>query len=278
MFFELTEEEKTLFAPELMQSDKILVKFENKYWFVKSLRPPEHKKPDYLGWLIGKALVNVAEVRVLTPEEITQLVLVPTLSQIGSTITHENTYLIRLANSYLPEELILKTNDEAIAFELVFSVWIRRRDAHAHNRIYLHDVPIFFDHQTAFLGEQELSTISIFFQDPPADHGRASAWRLVIRGREIKTMDGRNIPFFNAAQFVHKPDDFYANIELAVRKIEQLNVDSYLETIKSAGFTEEEAQQRIIFLKNNQNSLSQDIQIMKTTLLKPFYFWDWILT
>lgn len=279
MFTDLTTEEITRFAPELLgHTDKTLVTFQNKYWFVKKLRPPEHKKPDYLGWLIGNEIANITEVYLLSPEEINQLVSLPTLTPIASTITNENTYLVRLANSYSYEELPIKTNDEAIANELVYSVWIRRRDAHGHNRVYLQDIPIFFDHQTSFLGERDIADINNFFHEPPSDPGRAGAWRMVLRDLEIKTNDGRNDPVFHAAQFVHNQETFMTNIANAVEKIQRINVDSLSEKIKSAGFTDEETQERLEFLKNNQRTLPQDIEIMKSILLKPFHFWSWILT
>ena len=277
MFTELTEEEKNLVAPELIgHTDKTLVKFDNKYWYVKKLRPPEHKKPDYLGWLVGKDIANVAEVRTLSPEELSQLVTLPTLSPIGSTISNENTYLIRLVNSYTDDEILLKTNDEATAYELVYSVWIRRRDAHAFNKVYRKDVPIFFDHQTAFLGEPHLQNIQIFFQEPPNDYGCAGAWRVVLREKEILTNDGRNNPIMQAAQFIHNIDAFNEGVRAATEKILTIRIDDLAETIHSAGYNETEAAERIQFLKNNQVSLQEDIEMMKKILFKPFQIWNWV--
>lgn len=277
MFTELTEEEKNLVAPEIAgHMDKILVKFQNKFWYVKKLRPPEHKKPDYLGWLIGHTLVNVAEVKLLSPEEVEQLVLLPAISPIGSTISSENTYLVRLANSYTFDELVLKTNDEAIAYELVYSVWIRRRDAHAQNRVYIQGVPIFFDHQTAFLGERDLSDINTFFHEPPSDWGRGSAWRIVIRDVDMKTNDGRADPVLHAAQFVHNIDDFLNNLTIASNKIKEINIPGLTEAIRSASFTDSETQERLEFLKNNQETITEDLVKLKQILFKPFNFWSWI--
>jgi hypothetical protein len=74
--------------------------------------------------------------------------------------------LVRLAQDYSVEELPLGDNDAAIAAELVFCLWVRRRDPHAWNRAYVRGVPVFFDQHVAF----DDRSLEDFFETGDASH------------------------------------------------------------------------------------------------------------
>ncbi len=85
--------------------------------------------------------------------------------------------LVCLIQDHTPEDFASSDPDEAIARELVFSLWVRRRDAHPWNRAYVNGVPGFFDHHIAFGAETDNTTMDGFFRDG-GDAGYTSRWRI----------------------------------------------------------------------------------------------------
>jgi hypothetical protein len=77
-----------------------------------------------------------------------------------------------------------------IAGELVFSLWVRRRDAHPWNRAYVGGVPGFFDHHTAFGAEADNVSLDGFFREGD-NAGFTSRWRArILPEGELPTTAG----------------------------------------------------------------------------------------
>lgn len=72
--------------------------------------------------------------------------------------------LVRVIQCYEPAEFPDSDLELALAGELVFSAWVRRRDMHSWNRAYVDGVPGFFDHHAAFDAEPENDDLTAFFR------------------------------------------------------------------------------------------------------------------
>jgi hypothetical protein len=152
-----------------------------------------------------------------------------------------------------------------LAHELVFSLWVRRRDAHSFNRIYQHGVPIFFDSGTAFLGEPDLVDLDRFFRTGP-DPGYAGLWAigsasysdldtLKLREREKRSFLARSSPKVVFPVIDNKR--FYRGLEDARDAIARIPHSEIKETIQIAGFTGREGQNVLAFLTSAQAQLEQ---------------------
>lgn len=131
------------------EGGKKILRFKEKHWFVKCKPNPEEQKRDHLAYILGRGWTNIAEVLPLSEGEFDNLHRVDVV--LPKWATMNNTNLVRLVGDYTIDQLPHTDIDRAVASELVYSLWIRRRDTHAANRAYINCVPVFFDHQTAFL-------------------------------------------------------------------------------------------------------------------------------
>jgi len=122
-----------------------------------------------LGYHLAKGRLNVPEVRLLPQVE------------------GPPKALVRFTKSHRVDDLPIRDLDEAVAAELAFSLWIRRRDTHAYNRAYVDGIPMFFDHGAAFNVSQELDG---FLRDGP-DYGFVPAWRVEEWAYEPTTLGTR---------------------------------------------------------------------------------------
>lgn len=235
-----------------------LVKIGEQVWFVKSKNCAE-KKRDVLATLLAAGWANVAQARHLSDHELTELK--------GLRILHpseklDGTYLVRFALDYRFDELPLQDLDTALAHELVFSAWVRRRDAHAFNRVYHGGVPVFFDFGTAFLGETRLVDLKVYFSRGP-DSGWAGLWRLwpcfevqpdtaVMRQMEMASFDA-------GAGRVVLPvrcyDVFDAGLDRCERRIAYMTADQIEGAIATAGYTHADRANIRAFLINSQRQL-----------------------
>jgi hypothetical protein len=84
--------------------------------------------------------------------------------------------LVRVIQDYKLDELAERDLDKAVASELIFSLWVRRRDTHAWNRAYVDGIPGFFDHHVAFGEDATSRSLEGFFRDG-GDAGYAGRWR-----------------------------------------------------------------------------------------------------
>lgn len=159
-----------------------LICLDGKVWFVKSAPQSANAAGrELLAYLLGKDWLNIAEVRRLQPGHLNAIK--KWGADLPSGASPDNTYLVRLGFDYSWFSLPIKSPDSASAAEIVFSLWIRRRDAHSYNRVYVGGTPVFFDHLSSLLAEPGLVNLDTFFACGP-DAGYAGWWHFEeVRGR-----------------------------------------------------------------------------------------------
>lgn len=149
------------------------------------------------------------------------------LKKVQSTLTNaaeENTYLVRLGQSYSIDEMPIKNLDEAVASELIFSMWVRRRDTHLDNRVYIESMPLFYDFHVAF--DKNLRDINVFFNHGKRedggylDKGYVGSWRVKIikDDNKLETLKIRQNDSENNKTFIN-----YHFINDRVNLVEQLH-------------------------------------------------------
>lgn len=257
------DEDKAKYAPELVGSKHILVNDGEKYWVRKHKSGSvDEEKRDYLGYLLGKGFANVAEVRLLNQEELNQIV---NLAPTEGLATTGNTFLVRLGGSYSLSELPCKTPEEAVATELVFSLWIRRRDTHERNRVYVENIPVFFDFETAFLGQKELSDINSFFSELGKE-GHANRWRVRETKENMTTIKSRQTVIDH--HYVSNIEVFKHQVQLAVAKLQMIASTVQEDTLKKAGFVDSKKDEITVFLKRNFETLDDDVKMMQQVIFQ----------
>ncbi|MBI5568732.1 MAG: hypothetical protein HY914_02190 [Desulfomonile tiedjei] len=253
------------------RSGKRVVRFNGKHWFVKFKPDPEEQKRDYLAYLLGRSWVNVAEVRALSESEFEDLRHVGIVAPKWA--SKANTLLVRLGQDYTVDQLPNAGIDAAVASELVFSLWIRRRDTHAANRVYINSVPVFFDHHTGFLGEPQLMNLDVFFKPGP-DAGHASRWRVEIAGPEatVSTEEVRRIGRARdmALHFARDLELFNKSIQDAAERVQSQGRDEWLRAARAAGLSETRAQEITTFLEKNCAELGVAIEKMRAVIFQPW--------
>ena len=262
----LSNEEKSKLAPELVGSVAVVVTDGSKHWVIKPRNvATNEEKRDLLGYLLGHKFANIAEVKLLSPEEHKEIKI---LSGRGDDSTPSNTYLVRLAGSYSLDELPCKTTEEAVATELIYSTWIRRRDTHVDNRCYINGVPIFFDHHVAF-GAEGVLTAEAFFT-AAASYGHASFWRVKEIPDQMTTLIARNVDrnVAGAHHYIHDLDEFRKQLDTKVKELPALIGNDWKKLIFEAGFTSEDVESIYTILKNDLSNLEQDIDRMKQTIFQ----------
>lgn len=248
--------------------ERRIVLHQGKHWFVKTKPDPQELKRDYLAYLLGHKWANVAEVLLLSNHGFNSLVsLGVPLPRFASV---SNTFLVRLAQDYRVEELPNADIDTAAASELVFSLWSRRRDAHAANRGYTSNIPIFFDHQTAFLAEPQLRDPGIFFQ-PGVDAGYAGRWRarVLADAKSISTKRAREVGFEEklAIHFIQDLARFDQGVQAASSYLQTQSGSEWHEAIVKAGFGQTQANLLLSFLEQNRQNLARELETMRAILL-----------
>ncbi len=156
-------------------------------WVVKTA-PEDRQCRELLAHAIGDGIVNVADTRMATRDDLRPLVALGAVSPLARPGT---VLLRRFAPDHDADLLPLRTLDEAVAGELAFSVLLRRRDAHAWNRSYTADgIPVFYDLEACLDFEPDLVDLDAFFARNGL--GYAGAWRLAP-GARPDTLEGRAI-------------------------------------------------------------------------------------
>lgn len=259
----VTDEERGSFAPELMGTAHILVSDNAKFWIVKQ---SDGLKRELLGYLLGEKVANVAEVKKLSPEEHNEI---KTITSKDESSTPENTFLVRVAGSYSKNELHHKTPEKATAAELIFSTWIRRRDTHVDNRVYVEGVPIFYDHGAGFLWEPQKSHATLFF-NADSDYGHASFWRVKEAEGQMTTQQARSVNRFlqGAHHFVNNLEEFKKELVIIESHIQEIFSVDFKNEVLQAGFDGLEAHIIYSFLVHNLRTLSVDLILMKEVIFK----------
>lgn len=248
-----------------------VVKGDGKFWFVKyRAGSRDLEKRDMLAYLLGKDICNICEVKLISDDELQSIKGKLSLSEDSD---KNNTFLIRLAGSYSITDLPCKTIEEAVARELVFSVWIRRRDTHSLNRVYIDGIPVFFDHETAFLAEGgRWAHSTMFFRDNP-DYGHPGYWRIktLPTSEKMETMKSRNTPNQNdrAHHYVYNIEEFKNQIPIAEERVRDIASSDLRDQIIKAGFNQNDTEHIYNFLKNNLVTLSSDIEQLKEIIFLP---------
>lgn len=252
------------------RSDKRIIFYRGKHWFIKYKPDPEHLKRDHLAYLLGQDLTNVAEVLPLDEEQFRGIVSLGAPLPQGASI--QNTYLVRLAQDYEIDELQNTDIDTATAAELVFSLWIRRRDTHAANRVYKNEIPIFFDYETAFLAEPWLKNPYVFFLSGDL-FGYAGRWRtrILAPNEKISTMNARHRCLVEnlALQFVKNYERLDKSITSFANRLKEQPVARWNQAISKAGYDHDNARRIIDFLSENLQNLESSVEMMRSVLLSP---------
>jgi hypothetical protein len=131
--------------------------------------------------------------------------------------------LVRLIQDQFVGGFVEPDHDRAMAAELAFSLWIRRRDAHSWNRAYVAGIPGFFDQHVAFGAEVANRSLDGFFRHG-VDAGFASQWRVrsFPDGFQPTTRSERGLHSRELAiHRVHNVSAFDGYLDLSVQKIRQ---------------------------------------------------------
>lgn len=169
-----------------------------------------------------------------------------------------------LRGSYSLDELPCKTIEKAVAMELVYSTWIRRRDTYADNRVYISGIPIFFDHQTAFLSESKYAHTTAFLKFNP-DYGHPFFWRVKQISGVMTTERARGVnrQEDKAHHYVNDLDLFKDELDHAEKTLVEAIPQNLKSLIRSTGFDDLFVDIINNFLLNNLHTLPNDCRQMK---------------
>lgn len=260
MFRLLSSEERTKIASGLCNEGRFRIITDGKrIWVIKHNNYPDSLKRDLLGFLLGKGIFNIPKVSLLNNQQLEEI---KQFASPGESFDTNNTFLVRLAHSYSLEELPCKTIEEAVATELIYSIWIRRRDTHIDNRAYVKGIPIFFDFHIAFLGESDLDDINVFFSQTQ-DHGRAGLWRVKVWKDFLAQFTGALNPIeIGAYHYVNDLASFYQYIEKSKTTLREKVANQAEKLVRQAQFTNTTETQIIDLLKKNLDTLDDDVNKM----------------
>lgn len=261
------EQTKREFQAELINHtyakdfSKRLVVYRDKLWIVKESGDEQDRNLELLVSMLGDGLVNVSEVKPLSENEIVNI-----KSLLGDRVPNrvisKNTTLVRLAQRYSVNELPLQDLDSAVASELFFCTWLRRRDTHNFNRAYLQGIPVFFDLHTALIGnlwEGNWLDIDAFFGAKSRSY--AGSWRVRVHQGLLTTATVRRS---NQPEDVHYISD-RAKFEDAVKRIETAITSDNRDVtvlVQRAGFEAAKVSYLADLIEKHRNTLHSDIQKM----------------
>lgn len=250
------------------RSGNRIVRFKAKHWFVKYKRSPDAQRRDYLAYILGRGWTNVAEVLPLSKSEFKYLQ--QACLDVPRWATRKNATLVRLVGDYTIDQLRHTDINAAVASELVFSLWIRRRDTHAANRAYISGCPVFFDHGTSLLGEPKLSDICNFFQFG-TDAGYAGRWRVELAEAdgEISTTEMRRMGREKdlALHLVRDFSRFDDCIEDAAEQLRRQDPKEWYRAARTAGYDRFDASKVTSFLRKNRAALDADVERMRAVIV-----------
>ena len=238
------------------QAARRIVTLDGRCWFVKCKPVPEELSRDRLAARLGAGWTNVADVRPVTARGLADLRRAGV--QLPGWAAAPLVVLVRLAQDCAPAERPCPDLDAAAAAELVFSLWIRRRDTHAANRAYTGRIPVFFDHQTALLGEPGLIDLDGFFQ-PGSDARFAERWRVEVvpPDADLTTAGvraaGRNREL--ALHPIRSRAGFEAALRTAAANIQKQKPADWLRAARTAGYGRRRARAITDFLAQSRADL-----------------------
>jgi hypothetical protein len=145
-------------------------------WLIKTVSAVELQRKLFVHEL-ARGRFNVAEVRRLTRADVAAL---SSQGMLADGASSDNSALVRLAQSYSVRELPQRDLDSAVAGELVFSLWVRRRDPDVWNRTYVEPgIPVFYDLTASLDDDPALVDAREFFARNV--YGYGGSWRVAAR-------------------------------------------------------------------------------------------------
>lgn len=230
---------------------------DNNYWYVKNKPGSKNEeKRDYLAYLIGKDFANIPEVKLLDNCDIEKIKELKILENANN----ENTFLVKCCNTYSVSKLPCSDIDSSVARELLYSLWIGRRDADLKNRIYLNNVThMFFDFQTAFRGECTLLNMNNILS-----HKQIKSWSIKIL-KNHKCLETERTKYDNKSEcinFISSMDEFMNQVDIVKNIL--ISKNNNLESdICKAGFSKEDSDKIKFFLNNNMKEIDNAVEFLK---------------
>ncbi len=255
---EYQEEVKNYNAPPILNQ---VILFYEKLWLFKQSDPNQVIKED-LASTLGNQIVNIADTYVLSRSELKELMQRKILNSVD---LERPAFLTRLAQDYKIDELPLKSLDEAVAGELVFSTLIRRRDPHEYNHSYIEeDIPVFYDHGVSFATDGGMLLASDFFSHK--GQGFAGSWRVeMIKDKaDIKKLWRKLGP--EDRHFIYDKDKFISAVNIITEKVKE-RLDSTEEIISNKGMIGAEVERITEVMKAVKLSYLADIELMLKIVL-----------
>lgn len=240
---------------------KSIIQHKNVHWYIKT-KDKEKKYKEILASIIARQLrlntVNIIEINEADFNSIKSIDGV----KLENGADSENTYLIRLVQSYNEEDIPIKNLDEAMASELVFSLWIRKRDTHADNKVFINNIPVFFDFNVAF-GKKDVNK---FFENGKMKNGKyknwgyAGCWCIITKKtlEEIKNAKDEKICY----HLIKNIDNFQEQLDRYCKKIKQCDIKEIFNKIRNIDNQSKIEQ----FLVETQMTISEDCEVLKNIL------------
>jgi hypothetical protein len=246
-------------TPELSnwnRSAARIIQRNDKLWVLARLINFSFLQRELLATQLGAGLVNLVEVQPLLPQDYLELA---SLKLLPPSADPYNLILRRLAQDYSVDELPNRTLDSSAAGEFVFSLWIRRNDPNEYNRVYVAEgIPVFFDLNASFGFEGDTQNIDTFFANTKPGH--AGRWRIRQIGDYSANSLGLRALSFNYQYFtIGTIDGFSEEIFRIAEEIHTRQFD-FVSLIKNAGYVDNEIDNLNKFLRNNQQSLMDDVK------------------
>jgi hypothetical protein len=247
-----------------MLEDLLIEDESGRIWFLNTVGNVDSRRSPRARfvYLLGAPFVNVAEVQLLEESS------AKALRELGLPKATDCCFLVRVAGTDATDELRCRTVDSATAGELVFSLWVRRRDAHAENRGYNPDgIPVFFDFDLACCMDGRSAELQDFFSHTGS--GDAGTWRVQEASPEqipISTEVARRVGHSSSVHLVQSISSFEAEARSIARIIAGDN-RNLNELALEAGLSDCETQRFLSLLEQTRGSLLQDTEAMLDVVL-----------
>lgn len=155
-----------------------------------------------------------------------------------------------------------QTLDGATAAELVLSLWMRRRDAHAFNRAYVDGLPVFFDFSVTFPSSAARQSVEVFLAQP--GDGFAGAWSLreIPRATLVTTASARSHHGWGGTHFVTSVGAFAQAARECAAWIAAADAGSVEALVARAGFEGDEAAEVCAWLAAGRRVIQDEVEVM----------------
>ena len=229
-------------------------------WLIKTVTAAERQRKLFVHEL-ARGRFNVAEVRGLTRGDVAAL---RSQDMLAAGASSDDTALVRLAQSYSVRELPQRDLDSAVAGELVFSLWVRRRDPDVWNRTYVDPgIPVFYDLTASLDDDPSLLDARAFLARNVYGHG--GSWRVAARdGTPLDTVALRDSD--DHRNHVDSIDAFLAAVDRICAELRD-RPPSVTAAARSARYARAQRATLDDFLSETTRTLADDVELMKQVLL-----------